>query len=160
MSPKAAPTSATPAPGARATTWQRVAAVAAALLMLGAGVQGLVNALGNLGHELTGGQWAMTVAQLGYALATPLLLVARWRLHPALIDGLWAWGAAFTLTALLAPVVWGGASWWVAGVAGAGGAAGACVVAALLVGGFRPLLAPSAPASPPPTSADRSGSRP
>jgi hypothetical protein len=133
----------------------------AGLLMVGAAVPGLVNAVQNLGDTLTGGQWAMAMAQLGYALGTPLVLLARWRRHPALIDGLWAWGAAVVLTALLAPVVWGGASWWVGLVAGAGAAIGALLVGAALVGSFRPLLESSAtPGLPPPTSVDRSGTAP
>jgi hypothetical protein len=134
----------------------------AGLVMLAAGIQGLVNALQNLGDTLTGGQWAMTMAQLGYALATPLVLLARWRRHPALIDGLWGWGAAVALATMLAPVVWGGASWWVGLVAGAGAALAVLLVAAALVGSFRPLLerAPSLGSMRVPTNVDRSGTAP
>jgi len=110
------------------TVMRSIARWVALALLVAISALGLQSAGSALDSAETGGQVVATAAQFGYALtgllaAGALLGRRSWARRP-----LWVWAGLVTLTAGMAPVVWGGAGLGAGFAAGAASAAVAAVV--------------------------------
>jgi len=76
----------------------------------------------------TGPQRIAAVTQLLYGIGAIAALVGLWQRRPWLTAALIGWGVPLTLTAALAPVVWGGAPWISGLVSGVGMAVASALV--------------------------------
>jgi hypothetical protein len=102
--------------------------VLGALMLLLIGGEGLFNAFDNSHSAATGMQWTMTALQFGYAVFSPVPVVARWKFSRYTVPALLIWGLLLTAAVFLSPIVWAETGF----AAGIGSGLGAAVVAALV----------------------------
>jgi hypothetical protein len=102
------------------TTWpQRLRLVLVSLALGGTVWLGVKEGLDGLRDAEGGGQRVAAVFQILYGLAAIMCLIALFA-RPRWARGAFgAWAFALTMTAGLAPVVWGGTAWWTGVLSGA-----------------------------------------
>ena len=115
--------------------------VLGALALLLIGGEGLLNALDNAHSATTDVQWVMVALQLGYAVFSPVPIVARWKLSSLTFTSLLLWGALLTADVFLAPIAWGAATLATGALSALGAAGIAALVGWLLCRGWPAAVA-------------------
>jgi len=118
--------------------WRRLSLGTALIFLVGLGYVGLRNGLAEWSHADTAGQRLASVTEalyglLGLVAGVGLVTRRTWTV-PVVI----AWAVSVTMTAGLAPVVWGGAGLW----AGVAAAAATALIASGVIWLARRALAP------------------
>jgi len=126
-------------------SWQRILTTVILLLLLATAYNGIVEGLNATHFASTTGQRIATLTQLGYGVLALAAMVAMGLKHAMTTAVLVLWGGAIVVTALLAPVVYGGTS---IGVAIGAGLASTIVVGLVILGWQRSRRSPTEAASP------------